>query len=88
MSTKVINGLSDKLAELLGKADYHQAGLVAIEEQKSHLLATLQLFNPNFDVAKVKPKRYVEPTTLAATQPAPSVRAKPEPAAAPEADAT
>lgn len=60
MSKAVISGLTEKLAETLGLVEHYQAQLTQLEEQKAHLMATLMLFNPAFDEAKVKPRRPVE----------------------------
>lgn len=52
----VISGLVAKRAELTGLIEHHQAQIRQLSANVDHLDATLQLFDPDYDVSTVKPK--------------------------------
>ena len=53
----VLSGLVRKRAELAGKADALRARLTAIAADMDHLDATIRLFDPDNNLATIRPKR-------------------------------
>lgn len=52
----VVSGLVAKRAELTGQIEHFQAQIRQISMDVDHLDATLQLFDPDYDLLSIKPK--------------------------------
>lgn len=52
----VVSGLVAKRAELTGRIEHFQAQIRQISMDVDHLDATLQLFDPDYDLLSIKPK--------------------------------
>ncbi len=57
MADYVVAGLVKRRAELAGEADALQARLAQIATELGHLDATIRLFDPDFALAAIRPKR-------------------------------
>lgn len=57
LSNPVLSGLVRKRAELAGEVDALRARLAAIAADIGHLDATIRLFDPDYDLASIRPKR-------------------------------
>ena len=57
MADYVVAGLVKRRAELAGEADALKARLAQIGTDLGHLDATIRLFDPDHDVAAIRPKR-------------------------------
>lgn len=53
----VLSGLVKRRAELAGEADALKARLARIATDLGHLDATIRLFDPDHDVAGIRPRR-------------------------------
>jgi hypothetical protein len=56
--THVISALTAKRAELAGLAAYHRKEMVRISEEVKMLDAAIKLFEPDYRIRSIKPKRY------------------------------
>jgi hypothetical protein len=57
MTDPVLSGLVKRRAELAGEADALRGRLAQIAADLGHLDATIRLFDPDFDLAAIRPKR-------------------------------
>jgi hypothetical protein len=57
----VLSGLARKRAELAGEADALRARLVQVGTDLGHLDAAIRLFDPDYDLASIRPKRLRDP---------------------------
>ncbi len=57
MADYVVSGLVKRRAELAGEAEALKAHLAQIATDLGHLDATIHLFDPDFDLAAIRPKR-------------------------------
>jgi hypothetical protein len=57
MADYVVAGLVKRRAELAGEADALRARLAQIAADLGHLDATIRLFDPDFDLAAIRPRR-------------------------------
>ena len=57
MTDYVLSGLTKRRAELAGEADALRARLAAIAADLGHLDAVIRLFDPDHDIAAIRPKR-------------------------------
>ncbi len=53
----VLSGLARKRAELAGEAEALRARLAQIAASLEHLDAAIRLFDPDYDLAAIRPKR-------------------------------
>ncbi len=56
-TSPVLSGLIRKRAEMTGEADALRARLAAIAANLGHVDAVIGLFDPDFDLASIRPKR-------------------------------
>ena len=57
MAEHVLSGLAKRRAELAGEADALRARLAAIATDLGHLDAVIRLFDPDYDLGAIRPKR-------------------------------
>ncbi len=57
MADYVVSGLVKRRAELVGEADALRTRLAQIATDVGHLDATIRLFDPDFDLGAIRPKR-------------------------------
>lgn len=57
MADHVVSGLVRRRAELAGEADALKGRLARIATDLGHLDATIRLFNPDYDLGAIRPKR-------------------------------
>ena len=57
MTDYVLLGLTKRRAELTGEADTLKAGLAQIGTDLGHLDAVIRQFDPDYDLASIRPKR-------------------------------
>lgn len=57
MSQQIIAGLVKRRAELAGEAEALKARIAGIATDIGHLDATIRLFDPDHDIAAIRPKR-------------------------------
>jgi hypothetical protein len=57
MTQHVVSALAEKIAEISGQIEHHQAIVSQLEKQKAGLATAMSVFDPNYNVAQVKPKR-------------------------------
>jgi hypothetical protein len=57
MADYVVSGLVKRRAELAGEADALKGRLAQIGADLGHLDATIRLFDPDFDLGAIRPKR-------------------------------
>ena len=57
MADYVVSGLVKRRAELAGEADALKGRLAQIGADLGHLDATIRLFDPDFDLAAIRPRR-------------------------------
>lgn len=57
MTDYVLSGLTKRRAELAGEADALRARLATIAVDLGHLDAVIRLFDPDHDIASIRPKR-------------------------------
>jgi hypothetical protein len=56
--THVISALTAKRAELAGLVTHHRKEMVRLSEEVKMLDATIKLFEPDYRIRSIKPKRY------------------------------
>ncbi|MDP1773032.1 MAG: hypothetical protein Q8L15_12170 [Methylobacter sp.] len=56
--THVISALTEKRAELSGLVAHHRKEMVRLSEEVKMLDATIKLFEPDYRIRSIKPKRY------------------------------
>ena len=61
--TDIVSGLTNRRAELSGEADTLRARLAAIGTDLGHLDAVIRQFDPDHDIAGIRPKRPRGPNT-------------------------
>ena len=61
--TDIVSGLTKRRAELSGEADTLRARLAAIGTDLGHLDAVIRQFDPEHDIAAIRPKRPRGPNT-------------------------
>ena len=53
----VVSGLVAKRAELVGEVEHHRQALHRLGEELGHLDATIRLFDPNYELEAVQPRK-------------------------------
>lgn len=53
----VVNGLVAKRSELAGEVEHHRQALQRLGEELGHLDATIRLFDPDYDLGFVRPRK-------------------------------
>ena len=64
MTDYVLAGLTKRRAELSGEADALHARLALIATDIGHLDAVIRQFDPDYDLASIRPKRLRSPDTV------------------------
>ncbi|MBK5073618.1 hypothetical protein I2492_09980 [Budviciaceae bacterium CWB-B4] len=59
-NTHVLSGLLDKRSELMGIIEQRQKEINILKQQISSLDGSIRIFDENFDLSSVKPKRVME----------------------------
>ena len=54
---QVVSGLVEKRAELAGEVEHYQRELQRLAAELGHLEATIHLFDPDYDLGSVQPKK-------------------------------